>query len=190
MAKYCQKCGALLDAESGRCPNCDIANVDEKKSSGKSIRIVAITLISILLVGLVVYLLSVLNIVHFGKQESTTAPAVKTTTILETTMRESLTTEAASISTSSMAGTNASNQLFNPDSSKMVTPYDAYVFCTDTEIQNYVKMRYGPSKESYDVIQIIQNNEFVSVQSESINGWTLVEYQNVKGWVRSDFIFK
>ena len=190
MARYCQKCGALLDAESGRCPNCDINNDDGAKSSGKTLRLVAIILICILIIGLVVYLLSVLDVVHFGRQEPVTAPRVKTTTTLETTTREALTTEIASVSINAMSGTGASNHFFYPDSSKMVTPYDAYVFCTDTEIQDYVKMRYGPSKESYDVIQIIQNNEFVRVQSESINGWTLVEYQNVKGWVRSDFIFK
>ena len=86
------------------------------------------------------------------------------------------------------ASTNA--KLYRPDDSKYVSQYVAYVYCTDEDVQDYVKMRYGPSKYEYDVIGKIPNYGEVVVETESVNGWTLIFYEDSEGWVRSDFVFK
>lgn len=82
------------------------------------------------------------------------------------------------------------DKLYRPEKKYFCSQYSAYVFCTDTEVQDYVKMRFGPSKYDYDVVTIIYNYSGVVVESEDVNGWTLCQYLNYEGWVRSDFIFK
>lgn len=81
------------------------------------------------------------------------------------------------------------DQLYRPGKSSFVDQYTAYVFCTDTDVQDYVKMRYGPDKSKYDVVTPVSNNEEVTVETKSVNGWTLCYYNGSEGWIRSDFIF-
>ena len=80
--------------------------------------------------------------------------------------------------------------LFRPAQSQFVDQYNVYVFCTDSDVQNYVKMRKGPSKDRFDVVRQIDNYETVTVETRDVNGWTLCYYNGDEGWIRSDFLFE
>lgn len=82
------------------------------------------------------------------------------------------------------------DKLFRPEKKYFCDQYSAYVFCTDTDIQDYVKMRFGPSKYDYNVVSKINNYTKIVVESTSVNGWTLCQCYDYEGWIRSDFIFK
>lgn len=82
-----------------------------------------------------------------------------------------------------------SNKLFVPGNTYNCNEKMQYAYCIDTNIQNFVKVRYGPSKSNYDVIKIIDNNTQVTVKSKSCEGWTLCEIFGDLGWIRSDFLF-
>ena len=107
-------------------------------------------------------------------------------------------TSAASTTASTAASTAAAsgwqnapaNELYRPDASLFVDQYTAYAFCIDTDVQNYVKMRLGPSKEKFNVTgSQLPNNTKVTVETKSVNGWTLCYANGTEGWIRSDFLF-
>ena len=82
------------------------------------------------------------------------------------------------------------HELYLPRESEFVTPYKNYAFCFDTDIQNFCKMRLGPSKYHFVALdKTVPNNSRVLVKSISINGWTLCEFEGTEGWIRSDFLF-
>lgn len=187
MAKYCRNCGRELDPATETCPVCDKPHKKRNKNSG------LITALAVLLVGLiivlVIYLLFYFEVINISEKD--TVDLTTQTTVSMTTARGVLTTYESEINQESVTTNDTaagSGRLYLPDASKYITSYETYVFCTDTEVQDYVKMRYGPSKETYDVIQIIPNDEYVQVLSKSVNDWTLVEYKKQKGWVRTDFL--
>ena len=71
----------------------------------------------------------------------------------------------------------------------------AFVFCTDTDVQDYVKMRFGPSKTHFSARDIrIPNFERVYAESVPVNGWINCSYydgeEELHGWIRSDFVFE
>ena len=116
----------------------------------------------------------------------------ESTTAATTTTAAPVTTAPAPQTTAASSGwQNApANVLYRPDASQFVDQYTAYAYCTDTAVQNYVKMRLGPSKSKFNVTGTqLPNNTPVTVQSVSVNGWTLCYYQGVEGWIRSDFLF-
>lgn len=80
--------------------------------------------------------------------------------------------------------------LYRPTRSYFCNQYRAYVFCTDTDVQDFVKMRYGPSKYNYNVVTTIPNYEYVIVESTSVDGWSLCNYKEYEGWIRTKFIFR
>ena len=87
--------------------------------------------------------------------------------------------------------TAPADKLYRPDKSSFINQYQAVVFCTDVNVQDYVKMRYGPSKAHFDTVGIsIDNYGTVTVETKSINGWTLCYAYGTEGWIRSDFIFR
>ena len=101
--------------------------------------------------------------------------------------------EAPSAAPSSYAGweSAASDQLYLPGSGDYTESYTAYVFCIDKEIQDFAKMRMGPSKKKFEVTgNVIPNYDTVLVRSLPINDWCLCEYYGTSGWVRSDFLFR
>ncbi len=86
--------------------------------------------------------------------------------------------------------TAPADKLFRPDSSLFVSQYTAIVFCIDSDVQDYAKMRFGPSKARFNTVgTIIPNYDTVTVETASVNGWTLCFYNGTEGWVRSDFLF-
>lgn len=129
-----------------------------------------------------------------GTTESagTTAPAAAETAAPATTAASVPATTAAAPTASPQNSWESApaNQLYHPDSSCYVNNYNAYVFCIDIEVQDYVKMRKGPSKTKFDTVGvIIPNYNIVTVETVSVNGWSLCVYNGTEGWIRSDFLF-
>lgn len=81
------------------------------------------------------------------------------------------------------------DRLYRPSSGYFVDQYSMYAFCIDTAVQDYVKLRMGPSKEHFNVVGQISNNTVVTVQTEDVDGWTLCYANGMEGWIRSDFLF-
>lgn len=80
------------------------------------------------------------------------------------------------------------DKLYRPNAESFCNQYTKYV-SGYFENQGYVKMRFGPSKIYYNVIGQINNGNTVTVQTNSVNGWTLIYYEEKEGWVRTDFLF-
>ena len=86
--------------------------------------------------------------------------------------------------------TAAPDKLYRPAPSLFIDQHTMYVFCIDTDVQDYAKMRFGPSRTHFNTIGTqINNYEAVTVTTESVNGWTLCYYNGKEGWVRSDYLF-
>ena len=85
--------------------------------------------------------------------------------------------------------TAAAEQLYRPPQEYFCSQYTAFVFCTDTSIQDYVKMRNGPSTQQYGICKEIPNFEKVTVESTDCDGWTLCYYDGTEGWIKSRFLF-
>ena len=98
---------------------------------------------------------------------------------------------AASAADAGRWGNYPRNQLCRPNDSLLVEPYTATVYCIDVDVQDYVKMRLGPSKTYFEPVGLVIGNlENVTVKSKSVNGWTFCERYGTEGWIRSDFIFR
>ncbi|MBR0536742.1 MAG: hypothetical protein IJK40_01195, partial [Clostridia bacterium] len=86
--------------------------------------------------------------------------------------------------------TAPADKLYRPSGAYFIDQYPAYVFCIDTAVQDYVKMRFGPSKSHFNTVGVqINNYGTVTVETQSVNGWRLCCYNGMEGWIRSDFIF-
>lgn len=96
------------------------------------------------------------------------------------------------ITTSAVASTVQTTvdagKLYRPAFEKFCNQYTRYI-SGYSEGQAYAKMRFGPSKTDYNVVGQIDNGSVVTVQTESVNGWTLIYYQGTEGWVRTDFLY-
>ena len=97
------------------------------------------------------------------------------------------TTTAATTRTPSTSAVTA-DKLYRPEKGKFCDQYEMYI-SGNFEGQGYAKMRFGPSKYDYDVVGQIDNGNVVTVQTKSVNGWTLIYYEGKEGWVRTDFLF-
>lgn len=83
-----------------------------------------------------------------------------------------------------------SDQLYYPGDDYLIENHRAFVFCIDTDVQDYVKMRFGPSKTDFEVTGFkMSNYGYVIVKSLPVNGWCFCEIYEEKGWIRSDFLF-
>ena len=85
-------------------------------------------------------------------------------------------------------GTQSSaDVLFRPDSSKLCIQYQCYVDASKSAF-DYAQMRFGPSQTDFGVVCEIPNGETVTVESVSMNGWTLCFYNVHEGWIQTDFL--
>ena len=108
--------------------------------------------------------------------ESETTPI--TTTTKETTTRTSPTTTTS----------GSSRTLYLPARSSYVEEHDVEIWSDEIEYNEYINMRYGPSKTNYAVIKKVQNGTMGRGLTESVNGWVLVRVDGTKGWVRDDLV--
>lgn len=91
MAIYCEKCGAVLDPETGKCPNCS----QEKKNSNRTAIYIVIALIGLLAIGLLTYLFVGPN-AAFHSDDAVTPRKTSSRVETSSVTREMLTTVIAS----------------------------------------------------------------------------------------------
>ncbi|MGN1444210.1 MAG: SH3 domain-containing protein [Acutalibacteraceae bacterium] len=113
-----------------------------------------------------------------------TEPTVTETTVVTTKAPTTTVTTTQAPSTSAVTP----DKLYRPEKSKFCDQYEMYI-SGNFEGQEYAKMRFGPSKYDYNVVGQIDNGSVVTVQTQSVNGWTLIYYEGKEGWVRTDFLF-
>ena len=159
-----------------------------ENSSGKRIVLIAVAGI---LVGLFLgaYLFSTVTHTRFadlfGSSES------NLTTVTSSTESSTISTNPSTESTTitSVSTTEASpNTLFLPDQSQYVEKYEAEIWSDEIGYDEYINIRYGPSKDNYDVIKTVQNGTYAQGLTDSVDGWVLVDIEGQKGWVRDDLV--
>ena len=122
-------------------------------------------------------------------EETLIAGGDAVTTQAPTTEAPAETKPAPTSAASSAVPAVTPDKLYRPEQSKYCNQYERYV-SGNSAGQGYAKMRFGPDKYTYDVVGQIDNGSVVTVQTQSVNGWTLVYYNGKEGWVRTDFLFK
>lgn len=182
----CPKCGALCEENAKFCEECG-QSLNTEKTLPLWVKVV-IPIMALAIVALGVVLV-------MGQSGSTKEEPSETMTlssqesISAITSNDTTTIPSTEATSTSANVTSAPDKLYRPDASLFVNQYSAYVYCTDTSVQDYVKMRYGPSKEKYEVVGTLPNYAEVTVETKSVDGWTLIFDGFTEGWVRSDFVF-
>ena len=124
--------------------------------------------------------------------ETTKEPTTKESTTKETTTKEITTKEISNKETTTKKTIEPTTldpgKLYRPATDKFCNQYKRYI-SGHFEGQGYAKMRFGPSKSRFNVVGQIDNGNIVTVQTKSVDGWTLIYYEGVEGWVRTDFLF-
>lgn len=184
--KYCETCGCQYDDDNMFCENCgsQLVRIEDVQSGHETKK--KFSWVWLLVVVLVLLLLGLGAWYFFGQG--------KDEQIIEETTISSVVTEKRELSKEESEAESGeeveSADLYLPDDYMATTPTEVFVYCIDTEVQDFVKMRCGPSKSDYDVAGVMDNFSRATVLSEDYDGWTLVSREDgKKGWVRSDFIF-
>ena len=201
---YCPKCGTPNPDAASFCSACGAALQPPAAKPKKPLLIFIIALVAVALIAAGITF-AVMNknrtkpepadtTVSETEQKTTQAPSTQPSAVQEPSTKkpaaEQPTATQAPTTQRSSWETAPAGQLYRPESSLFVNQYNAYVFCTDTDVQDYVKMRFGPSKTRFHTVGVmIPNYESVTVQTKSVNGWTLCFYNGTEGWIRSDFLF-
>ena len=217
-ALFCLNCQMMLPQEQppyGYQNQPDYNNSNNNKKNNQSIIIIGVAVALVVITAAVITILLLLkdsddneptDSTTEATEEVTTEPsteeittivlrpettsAIPTTTMPVTTLPP---TTTAPVTTVKDWRSAPSNQLYRPpQASFLTTPYQAYAYCTDTAVQDYVKMRYGPSSTQFNTVGApIANYEIVNVETASVNGWTLCYYAKnaTEGWIRTDFLF-
>lgn len=209
----CPNCHTPNDGDSTFCVNCGQSlagssqtNGTKKQGSGnKSVVIAVIIAGAALLIAIII----AVAIIFSGKKSSSAQgnpshSAASVTTVCETTeMETEVATEAptqAPTEAPTQAPTEAPTQApvytqpardrLYKDKSKLCDQYTAYA-SGYSEGQGYAKLRYGPSKADYDIVGSMDNGTQITVESVSVNGWTMVycHEKGLEGWMRTDFIY-
>ena len=146
-----------------------------------------------ILVGLLsgAYIFSSVTHTSFSSLFST-ADSKSTTGVLTTEPSSYPTSTVIETTTTTTTQSNPSHtnptSLVLPDQSQYVEKYDAEIWSEEIGYDEYINMRYGPSKDNYDVIKKVQNGTYAEGLTDSVNGWVLVEVEGTKGWVRDDLV--
>lgn len=163
--------------------------MDNKSKNGSKI---ALAILGGIIVGALLgtYIFCVVTHTKFSNlfESSKETPTVFTS---ETTISsESPTQSTTTLVTTSPATTtsSSSDSLYLPDQSKYVERYDAEIWSEEIEYDEYINIRYGPSKTDYKVIKKVRNGTLAEGLTDSVNGWVLVEVEGTKGWVRDDLV--
>lgn len=119
-------------------------------------------------------------------QTSSSGNSASTVSTTEASSPEAYTTQP----TTTLLPTNtiAKSTLVLPKESEYVEQHDVEIWSDEIEYDEYINLRYGPSKESYDVVKKVQNGTMGHGLTNSVNGWVFVEIEGTKGWVRDDLV--
>lgn len=107
----------------------------------------------------------------------------------QTALQEQDTNEVTSNSdttTTSLVTTHRRDSMVFPETSQYVDDHDIEIWSDEIGYDDYINIRYGPSKEDYDVVKKVQNGTYGVGLSEPVNGWVFVEVEGQRGWVRAD----
>ena len=107
----------------------------------------------------------------------------------QTALQEQDTNEVTSNSdttTTSLVTTHRRDSMVFPETSQYVDNHDIEIWSDEIGYDDYINIRYGPSKEDYDVVKKVQNGSYGVGLSEPVNGWVFVEVEGQRGWVRAD----
>ena len=109
----------------------------------------------------------------FGSPKET--PTVSVSTSETTVAGESSTQSTTTLITTTPTTTasSSSDKLYLPDQSKYVERYDAEIWSEEIEYDEYINIRYGPSKTDYEVIKKVRNGTFAEGLTDSVNGWSI-----------------
>lgn len=161
--------------------------MESQRTSGSNVILIVILA---LLVGAIIGTLAycaitgtkLSDLMHSGST-TTVITEESSTSTSETSSQTEVQTTLATTTTSS-----ASAALFQPKSSDYIERHDVEIWSDEIEPDEYINIRYGPSKENYDVVKKVQNGTMGYGLTGSVNGWVLVEVEGTKGWVRDDLV--
>ena len=145
----------------------------QNSTGGKKIILIAVAGI---LVGLLsgAYIFSSVTHTSFSSLFST-ADSKSTTGVLSTEPSSYPTSTVIETTTTTTTQSNPSHtnptSLVLPDQSQYVEKYDAEIWSEEIGYDEYINMRYGPSKDNYDVIKKVQNGTYAEGLTDSVNGF-------------------
>ena len=164
--------------------------MSNQQSSDKKRLFIAIIFLIILVIGLVFFI-----IFNIFSDKTNDGHTISENGEFEFTFDKDTSTDTATTYFSdSQPDTNIKNtfdpgKLYRPDEAYFCDQYRRFI-SGNFEGQEYAKMRFGPSKSKYNVVGQIDNGNIVTVETLSVDGWTLVYYEGKEGWVRTDFLFE
>lgn len=197
MSWYCPNCGTKMEEEDKFCASCgtrrpalEKESTSTEKSGGKIALIAVLAVLLGLLLGGGVFFavsgVSPTDVFNSSGKTSTTVTVTDSTTV---TSSQSETQTTVTSTTASTTTTGKSRKtLYLPKDSEYIERHDVEVWSDEIEYDEYINIRYGPSKTDYDVIKKVQNGTMGYGLTGSVNGWVLVEVGGVKGWVRDDLV--
>ena len=156
-----------------------------KNSSSKVIIAVAVCVIVAIICATVIGV----TFIKGGNEQTTVQTTTEEAAAIKEDDEVKITTTESTTKATTEATTVDAGKLYRPSGSKFCDQYDMYISGAH-EGQGYAKMRFGPSKNKYNVVGQIDNGGVVTVQTQSVDGWTLIYYQGTEGWVRTDFLFE
>lgn len=193
--KTCPNCNHSCSEEDVYCESCGAKLTESNTEKDNNSSIPKWTKITIALLGIAILVLLFIIIAQKKNHTESLDYSDSVTTSLTTVAFETNTYSEPGMNETNPEGDiviNApiNNNIYWPEQEFLLKEVKTgYVYCTDEDIQDYVKMRYGPDKQEFEVIKKIPNNTGIVVESEDINGWTLVYCQGDEGWCRTDFVF-
>lgn len=151
---------------------------------------IALAIFSGLLVGALIgtYIFCVVTHTKFSDLFSSNNQSSVVTQSATVPPENEATSGAPMDTTSSTSTQSAANRLVLPKDSDYTEQYDVEIWSDEIEYDEYINIRYGPSKETYDVVKKVQNGTVGYGLTNSVNGWVLVEVEGTKGWVRDDLV--
>lgn len=191
----CKNCGATINKGDEFCDNCGM-RINQARSNKQSKIYIAIIIVLILIILALILSFTFITLNNKNKEDnlpSETQLQEETTTEEKSTEKEEIFSETFPAGTTSSTEENQkeheifADKLFRPADNLFCDQYKMYVSGAQ-EGQDYVKMRFGPSKTRYNVVGQIDNGGRVTVQTKSVDGWTLIYYEEKEGWVRTDFL--
>lgn len=87
------------------------------------------------------------------------------------------------------AAENSASVLFHPERAYYVEEYEAFCY-SQTPGQDYVIMRFGPDKYTYDVVTKLENHTQVTVETVSFDGWNLCVADGAEGWIQTNELYR
>ena len=186
----CPNCGAQNKGTDNFCSNCGAKN--PTREPAKKTKSTLWVVIAALLAGVILGTLAYCSLTGKTITELLGKNSAETTTLLESTTEISSsspeTTSVTETTSTTTTTTISTNQLVLPKDSDYIERHDVEIWSDEIEYDEYINIRYGPSKENYDVVKKVQNGTMGYGLTGSVNGWVLVEVDGTKGWVRDDLV--